>query len=239
MSELVTYQSGTCAAGSAIMAIFYSSSLTGATCAPTSCQGSGSIGVSTACNGSASHAISQISGSAIVASYYSDAACSSASSVQTVAIVLDKCISFGASGTVTMAFKYTYDAAKGFDVGVYTDAACTVKSTSTFTTSTSGGIPQCEGISMPSAGQCLKIPDSCVDVMKQSFQSQSTIGSFMFSISGSGGNSGSGNSAPSTTAGSSSAGTGTGTGGAAVTTTKSGSSPLTVASGLLLAMLFV
>ncbi|KAJ3059539.1 hypothetical protein HDU99_006304, partial [Rhizoclosmatium hyalinum] len=94
MSELVTYQSGTCAAGSAVMAIFSSSSLTGTTCAPTSCQGSGSIGVSTACNGSASHAISQISGSAIVASYYSDAACSSASSVQTVAIVLDKCISF-------------------------------------------------------------------------------------------------------------------------------------------------
>ncbi|ORY45123.1 hypothetical protein BCR33DRAFT_716462, partial [Rhizoclosmatium globosum] len=68
MSETIIYQSGTCAAGTAIMAVFASSSVAG-TCAPSSCLGAGSVGTSLSCNGSASDAIAQIPGNALVASF--------------------------------------------------------------------------------------------------------------------------------------------------------------------------
>ncbi|KAJ3285895.1 hypothetical protein HDU79_006973 [Rhizoclosmatium sp. JEL0117] len=242
MSETIIYQSGTCAAGTAIMAVFASSSVAG-TCVPSSCMGAGSVGTSLSCNGSASDVIAQIPGNALVASFYSDSSCSSSSNIQTFAVVLNKCISLSSTPQFTMSFKYTYDAATGFNAGVYSDSACTVPYKGDLTTASQTSIPQCAGQEMPKMGACATVPDSCQAYMKEQFKGVPAIGSFMYNVNGGSGSTGSGSSGSGSTGsgstGSGSTGSGsTGSGsGAVVTTTKSSAATLTVLSSIVLAML--
>ncbi|ORY45124.1 hypothetical protein BCR33DRAFT_716463 [Rhizoclosmatium globosum] len=152
-----------------------------------------------------------------------------------------------------MSFKYTYDAATGFNAGVYSDSACTVPYQGDTTTASQTSIPQCAGQEMPKLGACATVPDSCQAYMKEQFKGVPAIGSFMYNVNGGSGSTGSGSSGSGSTgsgsSGSGSTGSGstgsgstgsgsTGSGsGAVVTTTKSSAATLTVLSSIVLAML--
>ncbi|KAJ3068815.1 hypothetical protein HDU99_003097 [Rhizoclosmatium hyalinum] len=181
--QLTIFSGSTCFVGSATFGVTASvQALTNnrATCSSlvgsgVPCKAVGTFSESLVCSNGAQDLLNLMSGSVLTINIYADAACGSP--IETIATVLDKCISISSSASNSNAI-FSGPKNGTFGATLYDDSACKVASKDQ-STNTPATLPQCEGQPTPTLGQCAKIPTECAAAFSSKYNGVS-VGSFKY-----------------------------------------------------------
>ncbi|KAJ3284560.1 hypothetical protein HDU79_008050 [Rhizoclosmatium sp. JEL0117] len=142
------------------------------------CAYAGSFSESEVCSNGSKDVVNQMIGPVVTMTVYSDAACGSP--LQTVAAVLDKCISMVRSEGLKSNFNGKFTISNNGSVGVtmYDDGDCKVPSKNQ-TPNFPKSIPGCEVQATSVIGLCDKVSAECVNGVSKWYE-HATVGSFKY-----------------------------------------------------------